>query len=120
MIANSLLLNNLYAIQRGQPPGNRPVSPSSFELAKNFTRGYFWAVNEPDLTGKKPAGSAKYAGLGLQLAACIIVFVFSGVWLDKKLGTSPLFTILLAFAGFGGFMWSLVRSLNRDNESQKK
>lgn len=77
-------------------------------------------MKDPDSTGKKPAGSAKYAGLGLQLAASILVFVFTGLWLDKKLGTSPLFTMLLAFAGFGGFMWSLVRSLNRDNEADKK
>ncbi|MEO8200642.1 MAG: AtpZ/AtpI family protein [Gemmatimonadota bacterium] len=76
-------------------------------------------MSAPDSSGKPSSGSAKYAGLGLQLAASILVFVFSGLWLDKKLGTSPLFTILLAFAGFGGFMWSLVRSLNRDNKADK-
>jgi ATP synthase protein I len=55
----------------------------------------------------------KYAGLGVQLAASILVFVFLGRWLDRKAGTSGLFTILGAFLGFGGTMYALIRSLNK-------
>ena len=55
----------------------------------------------------------RYAGLGVQLAASILVFVFLGQWIDRKAGTNGLFTILGAFLGFGGTMWSLIRSLNR-------
>jgi ATP synthase protein I len=55
----------------------------------------------------------KYAGLGVQLAASILVFVFLGQWLDRKAGTDGLFTILGAFLGFGGTMYGLIRSLNR-------
>jgi len=77
-------------------------------------------VTEPGSGGKKPAGAAKYAGLGIQLAAAIIVFVFAGQWLDKKLGTEALFTILGAFLGFGGTMWSLIRRLNKENQDEKK
>ncbi len=55
----------------------------------------------------------KYAGLGVQLAASILVFVFLGQWLDRKAGTSGLFTILGAFLGFGGTMYALIRSLNK-------
>lgn len=57
----------------------------------------------------------RYAGLGVQLAASILVFVFLGQWLDRKAGTGGLFTILGAFLGFGGTMWSLIRSLNRSD-----
>lgn len=88
-------------------------------LAKFFTSGYFCPVNEPGSPAKKPAGASKYAGLGIQLAAAIIVFVFAGRWLDAKLGTRALFTILGAFLGFGGTMWSLIRRLNRENEENK-
>ena len=88
-------------------------------LAKFFTSGYFGAVTEPGLPGKKPAGAAKYAGLGVQLAAAILVFVFLGQWLDRKLGTQALFTILGAFVGFGGTMWSLIRRLNRENREDE-
>jgi ATP synthase protein I len=55
----------------------------------------------------------KYAGLGVQLAASILVFVFLGQWLDRKAGTGGLFTILGAFLGFGGTMYGLIRSLNK-------
>lgn len=59
----------------------------------------------------------RYAGLGIQLAASILLFVFAGRWLDKRLGTQVLFTMIGAFLGFGGFMWSLIRQLNKDNQS---
>lgn len=55
----------------------------------------------------------RYAGLGVQLAASVVLFVLGGQWLDGKLGTGALFTILGAFIGFGGTMWSLIRQLNR-------
>ncbi len=46
----------------------------------------------------------------------ILLFVFIGQWLDRRFGGGGLFTILGAFLGFGGTMWSLVRSLKRDEE----
>lgn len=58
----------------------------------------------------------KYAGLGVQLAASILVFVFLGQWLDRKAGTGGLFTILGAFLGFGGTMYGLIRSLNKGDD----
>ena len=58
----------------------------------------------------------KYAGLGVQLAASILVFVLAGQWLDRKLGTESWFTIGLAMLGFGGTFYSLIRQLNKDSE----
>jgi F0F1-type ATP synthase assembly protein I len=55
----------------------------------------------------------RYAGLGVQLAASIVVFLYLGQWADRKLGTGSLLTILGVFIGFGGTMWSLIRDLNR-------
>jgi F0F1-type ATP synthase assembly protein I len=55
----------------------------------------------------------KYAGLGVQLAVSVVVFVLIGQWADKKLGTGGILTIVGAFLGFGGTLYSLVRSLNR-------
>ena len=37
----------------------------------------------PGVTG------AEFAGIGVQFAVTILVFVFLGVWLDRRLGTSP-------------------------------
>lgn len=58
----------------------------------------------------------RYAGLGIQLTASILVFVFLGQWLDRRFATGGLFTILGAFLGFGGTMWSLFRSLKQDEK----
>ena len=55
----------------------------------------------------------RYAGLGIQLAVTILGGVLLGQWLDRRLGTEALFTIMGAFLGFGATMYSLIRSLNR-------
>ena len=61
----------------------------------------------------------QYAGLGIQLAVSILVFVLVGQWVDRKLGTGGIATIVSAFLGFGGTMYSLVRSLNRKNGKEE-
>jgi F0F1-type ATP synthase assembly protein I len=74
-------------------------------------------VKTPD-PGRKPGpGPMKYAGLGIQLAVSLLVFVWIGQWLDRKLGTGGLVTVVAAFLGFGGTMYWLIRSLSdKDGE----
>lgn len=55
----------------------------------------------------------RYAGLGVQIAASLLLFVWVGQWADRKLGTGGLVTIIAAFLGFGGTMYWLIRSLTR-------
>ncbi len=55
----------------------------------------------------------RYAGLGVQLAVSLLVFVFIGQWADRRLGTGGLLTVLAALLGFGGTMYWLIRSLRR-------
>jgi hypothetical protein len=55
----------------------------------------------------------RYAGLGVQLAVTLVVLVLAGQWADRKLGTGGIITIAAAFLGFGGTMYSLIRTLNR-------
>ena len=55
----------------------------------------------------------RYAGLGIELAVVLVVFVLAGQWADRKLGTGGVLTIAAAFLGFGGTMYSLIRTLNR-------
>jgi F0F1-type ATP synthase assembly protein I len=61
----------------------------------------------------------RYAGLGVQLAVSLLVFVLAGQWADKKLGTGGILTVVAAFIGFGGTMYSLIRTLNRQDGSCK-
>lgn len=53
-----------------------------------------------------------YAGLGLQFAVSIVLFVYLGQWADRRFGTSPLFLLLGLFVGAGGTFYSMVRRLN--------
>jgi positive regulator of sigma E activity len=70
-------------------------------------------VKTPDPGSGKTPGPMRYAGLGIQLAVILLVFVLVGQWLDRKLGTGQILTVVAAFVGFGGSMYSLIRSLNR-------
>ena len=51
---------------------------------------------------------AKYSSVGIEVAIAITVGLFSGLWLDAKLGTSPwlmfVFFILGVIAAFKGLM----------------
>ncbi len=53
------------------------------------------------------ADLGRYAGLGLQLALSVGLFLAVGWWLDGRLGTVPLFTILGAFLGGAAGFYSL-------------
>lgn len=63
--------------------------------------------------GRRHRGSAvsgaEFAGIGVQFALTILVFVFAGVWLDRRLGTSPWLLLLCVFAGAGGGFYSMYR-----------
>jgi ATP synthase protein I len=61
---------------------------------------------------------ARYSGYGLQLAASVGLFMAGGWWLDGKLGTKPLLTILGALLGGGAGFYSLYQHLvkNRDQD----
>jgi len=51
----------------------------------------------------------RHAGVGVQFGLTILIFVLGGIWLDARLGTSPLFTVLLLLLGFVGATVSLIR-----------
>jgi F0F1-type ATP synthase assembly protein I len=55
----------------------------------------------------------RYAGLGIQLAATLLVFVLVGQWLDRKLGAGGVVTVVMVLLGFAGTLYSLIRQLNR-------
>lgn len=60
-----------------------------------------------------------YLGLGVQLAASILIMLFLGYWLDSKFNTSPLLTIIFAlFGGFAG-MYSVIKTVLDLNKKKK-
>ena len=54
---------------------------------------------------------ARYAGLGLQFAATVVLLAFAGYWVDQWLGTLPGFLLAGVFLGFLGAMISLLRQV---------
>jgi len=49
--------------------------------------------------------------VGVQFGLTIFLLTFLGIWLDRRLGTEPLFTIVLLLLAFVGGTWSLVRQV---------
>ena len=59
----------------------------------------------------KPPSGAEFAGAGLQLASTLVAFMFLGIWLDKRLGSSPWFVLICVFVGAGAGFYSIYRRL---------
>ena len=64
-----------------------------------------------DVSRKVAADMGRYAGLGLQLALAVVLFLGVGWWIDGKIGTTPLLTIVGALVGAGAGFYSLYHHL---------
>lgn len=53
----------------------------------------------------------RYAGAGVEFFAAIAVLTLLGVWVDGRLGTSPVLTIVGVLIGFAAATWNLIRSV---------
>jgi len=83
--------------------------------------------DEKGLRKTSPSGGlsgADFAGVGLQFAAAIVIFLFAGQWVDDRLGTKGLFTILGVFIGGGAAFYLMYRKIaaarRRDDEERKR
>lgn len=63
---------------------------------------------------------AQYSGLGLTLVVTILLFLWAGKWLDGKLGTGVLFTLILTFIGFSAGFYSFYLNIKKLTEADKK
>lgn len=60
---------------------------------------------------RKGISGSEFAGVGMQFAITIVLFALLGIWLDKRLGTSPWMVILGVFGGGGLGFWSMYRRM---------
>jgi F0F1-type ATP synthase assembly protein I len=78
----------------------------------------------PQPSSGKSLPGADLAGVGIQFAVAIIVFLFAGQWLDKRLGTNGLFTIAGVFLGGGAAFYNMYRKITaaqkRDDEERSR
>ncbi len=63
--------------------------------------------------------SGKYMGLGLQFGGSILLFLWIGQWVDRKLGTNGIFVLIGVFAGAGAAFYSMYRSLMADQRREE-
>jgi F0F1-type ATP synthase assembly protein I len=55
---------------------------------------------------------SSFAGVGLQFAIAIVIFLYAGKWVDSKLGTAPAFLITGVFLGAGVSFYNLYRKIS--------
>lgn len=61
----------------------------------------------------------KYFAVGLKFAAGIVVFALAGVWLDRRLGTIPLFTLVGTLGGAVLGFLSVYRDIAGDQQKDR-
>ncbi|MFN0097275.1 MAG: AtpZ/AtpI family protein [Gemmatimonadaceae bacterium] len=70
-------------------------------------------------SGKSLGAAGKYAGLGLQFVVSLLLFLYAGQWLDRRMGTAPLFLYVGVFTGAGAAFYSMYRMLMADQRREE-
>jgi F0F1-type ATP synthase assembly protein I len=53
----------------------------------------------------------RFAGVGFQYAATILVMTLLGIWLDGRADSAPIFLLVFLLLGFVGATWSLIQQV---------
>jgi len=70
-------------------------------------------LNQQNGKQRRPGGPSpfQFVGLGVELAAPLLIGVFGGQWLDRRFGTSPWLLLVGAILGGATGMFSLYRRI---------
>jgi F0F1-type ATP synthase assembly protein I len=67
---------------------------------------------------------ADFAGVGIQFAVAIIAFLYAGQWLDNRIGTRGVFTIIGVFVGASAAFYNMYRKIaaaqKKDDEARRR
>lgn len=80
-------------------------------------------MNRPeDNTSREMGEGYALMTAGITFAVAVALFVLGGIWLDHRLGTLPLFTILgtivgIALASF--WLWQQIKKQAREDDAQR-
>ena len=65
-----------------------------------------------------------YAGIGIQFAGSILLFLYAGQWIDRRFGTAPWGLLVGVLVGAGAAFYSMYRrlmsDLRRDEEEKRR
>jgi F0F1-type ATP synthase assembly protein I len=75
-------------------------------------------------SSRKGMSGGEFAGVGIQFAVAILIFLYAGQWLDNRLGTNGLFTIAGVFIGAGAAFYNMYRKISaaqkQDDEERRR
>lgn len=92
------------------PPSGDPVDPRPKDVDP------LAALRKPTSGIGSMGAAGKYAGLGFQFVGSILLFLWIGQWVDRKLGTDGIFLIVGVFLGAGAAFYSMYRNLMADQK----
>ncbi len=59
-------------------------------------------------------------GIGIQLAATMLLMVFLGKWLDEKFDKQPLFLIICSVFGMVAGLYNLINTVSKYDKKKQK
>jgi F0F1-type ATP synthase assembly protein I len=59
-------------------------------------------------------------GLGLQFVLSLLLFLYLGQWVDRKLGSAPWFLIIGVFTGATAAFYSMYRKLKTEERREEE
>ncbi|WP_033542495.1 AtpZ/AtpI family protein [Planococcus sp. CAU13] len=62
---------------------------------------------------------ALYSAILSQLVGSTLIGVFTGMWLDGKFGTAPLFLVICLFAGISAGVWAMLQTVQKFESGDK-
>jgi ATP synthase protein I len=68
--------------------------------------------------GNEGPGAGAYAGFGMQFVVALLFFLYIGQWVDRRLGTAPVFLLIGIFVGAGGSFYGMYRKLMAAQERE--
>ena len=72
--------------------------------------------------GRSVRAVSDYMGIGIQIAASFVFFVFAGYWADSRFGTSPILFlagVMLGMAGMALVLMKVVREANKQKSRKR-
>ena len=62
---------------------------------------------------------ALYSAILSQLVGSVLIGVFTGMWLDGRIGTAPFFMIICLFIGITAGVWAMLQTVRKFESGDK-